>query len=43
MGEGKLIKQKTDIAGKRGLIFFDRQQSHPATSPPGDGDKVLDA
>jgi len=44
-GEGRLVKQKTEIAGKRGLLFFDTITDSKVTGHVSlwDGDKVLDA
>ena len=43
-GEPKLIKQKSEIAGKRGLLFFDTIRESKVTGHVSlwDGDKVLD-
>jgi hypothetical protein len=44
-GEGKLVKEKSEIAGKRGIIFFDTITGSKVTGHISlwNGDKVLDA
>ncbi len=44
-GPGKLVKEKTEIAGKRGILFFDTITDSKVTGHVSlwDGDKVVDA
>jgi hypothetical protein len=44
-GEPKIIKEKSEVSGKRGLLFFDTIRDSKVTGHVSlwDGDKVLDA
>jgi hypothetical protein len=44
-GPGKLVKEKSEIAGKRGILFFDTITGSKVTGHVSlwDGDKVVDA